>query len=188
MTVTGEHPDGVQLCWRASPLALVIAAAAAAALAGAVIGSSWRLIAFAAPLLGVLCSIGWQPPVPVVRVQARPASRRCFEAEPAAVTIRAAAVGAPPTSVKLVVTAHPTACLQVVGEGVDAAGASASVLCTAGRFGRYPIRARVAVTGCGGLLTGTAVVDAADVTVFPLTPPTPTRSRTSSCPTGSAPT
>ena len=57
-----------ELRWRASPLTLAIATCAGVALVAAVIGSSWQLIAFAAPLLGVLCSIGWQRPVPKVHV------------------------------------------------------------------------------------------------------------------------
>jgi len=39
------------------------------------------------------------------------------------------------------------------------------------RWGRYPLRARVDVLARGGLLAGTATVDAVDVIVFPLTPP-----------------
>jgi uncharacterized protein (DUF58 family) len=46
-----------------------------------------------------------------------------------------------------------------------------TVAATAERWGRYPVRARVEVLARGGLLTGTATVDAADVMVFPLTPP-----------------
>ncbi len=41
----------------------------------------------------------------------------------------------------------------------------------AARWGRYPIRARIDAVARGGLVTGTATVDAADVIVFPLTPP-----------------
>lgn len=150
---------------------MALAAAGAAALAGAVGGSSARLIAFAAPLLGVLCSIGWQPPAPVIRVHARPAAQRCFEDEPARLALWATGTGPGRSAVALSVSAQPDLHLDVT----DAADrASKSVTCTAGRWGRYAIRAQVAVTGCGGLLTGTAVVDAADVTVFPLTPPQPT--------------
>lgn len=42
---------------------------------------------------------------------------------------------------------------------------------TAARWGRYPIRAQVRVTGRGGLLEGSGSVDAAHVCVFPLAPP-----------------
>ncbi|BBY22059.1 hypothetical protein MSTO_22640 [Mycobacterium stomatepiae] len=45
-----------------------------------------------------------------------------------------------------------------------------TVAATAERWGRYSICARVDAVARGGLLTGTATVDAADVIVFPLTP------------------
>jgi uncharacterized protein (DUF58 family) len=41
-------------------------------------------------------------------------------------------------------------------------------------WGRYPVRVRVEVVADGGLLTGTGTVDAAEVFVFPITPPQPT--------------
>ncbi len=50
-------------------------------------------------------------------------------------------------------------------------GRRQTVTATAERWGRYPIRARVDVVAPGGLLAGTATVDAADVFVFPLAPP-----------------
>ncbi len=48
---------------------------------------------------------------------------------------------------------------------------SSTVVVTADRWGRYPIRGRVTVSARGGLLEGTGVVDAADVFVFPMAPP-----------------
>ncbi len=45
---------------------------------------------------------------------------------------------------------------------------------SAERWGRYPVRATVEVVAHGGLLVGTGTVDAAEVTVFPMTPPQPT--------------
>lgn len=51
------------------------------------------------------------------------------------------------------------------------AGRAKTVAATAQRWGRYRIAARVEVIARGGLLTGTGVVDAAEVIVFPLTPP-----------------
>jgi uncharacterized protein (DUF58 family) len=45
---------------------------------------------------------------------------------------------------------------------------------SADRWGRYPVRATVEVVAHGGLLVGTGTVDAAEVTVFPMTPPQPT--------------
>src|SRR5580693_5678555 len=77
----------VELRWRASELTLAIATCAGVALAAAVIGARWELIAFAAPLLGVLCSISWQRPVPTIHVHAEPESQRCFEDEQARLTV-----------------------------------------------------------------------------------------------------
>jgi len=73
----------LELRWRASQLTRAIAACAGIALTAAVIGGRWQLIAFAAPLLGVLCSISWQRPVPAIRLHAEPDSQRCFESEQA---------------------------------------------------------------------------------------------------------
>ena len=63
----------VVLRWRASPLTRAIATCVGVALATAVIGSRWQLIAFIAPLAGVLASIGWQRRPPTLTVHARPA-------------------------------------------------------------------------------------------------------------------
>ena len=52
--VTDIGGSDVELRWRPSSLTRAIATAAVVALAVAVIGSSWQLVAFAAPLLGVL--------------------------------------------------------------------------------------------------------------------------------------
>ena len=49
-----------ELRWHASPLTRAVATCAGVVLAAALIGARWQLIAFVAPLLGVLCSIGWQ--------------------------------------------------------------------------------------------------------------------------------
>ncbi len=68
-----------------------MATCAAVALAAALIGSCWQLIAFAAPLLGVLCSISWQRPLPKVTVHVEGGSQRCFENEQAQLTVWAEA-------------------------------------------------------------------------------------------------
>jgi uncharacterized protein (DUF58 family) len=157
----------VELRWRASQLTLAIATCAGVALAAAVIGGRWRLIAFAAPLLGVLCSISWQRPVPKVQVHGDPDSQRCFETEQARVKVWA--TGEPGAgAVELTVSAVDGMELQTVDS--DARHAK-TVVAVAQRWGRYPIRARVDVVARGGLLAGTATVDAAAVIVFPLTPP-----------------
>jgi uncharacterized protein (DUF58 family) len=64
----------VELRWRPSPLTLAIVTCAVAALAVALIGGYAQLVAFAAPLIGVLVSIGWQRGVPKVHVHAEPGS------------------------------------------------------------------------------------------------------------------
>jgi uncharacterized protein (DUF58 family) len=155
------------LHWRASALTRAIATSAAVALALALIGSRWQLIAFAAPLLGVLCSISWQRPMPTVNVHADPGSQRCFETEQAQLAVWATTENHG-VAVELTVSA-------VDGMRVDVLDRPSpqrqAVAATAERWGRYPIRATVEVVAHGGLLTGTGTVDAADVAVFPLTPP-----------------
>jgi uncharacterized protein (DUF58 family) len=151
-------------------LTRAIATCAALALAIGLISPCWQLIAFAAPLLGVLCSISWQRPLPKVNVHAEPGSQRCFEAEQTQLTFWAdtQTSGA---AVELTVSAIEGMRLEVVQRTSDrrqtlAAGSE--------RWGRYPVRATVEVVAHGGLLVGTGTVDAAEVTVFPMTPPQPT--------------
>jgi uncharacterized protein (DUF58 family) len=160
----------VQLRWRASALTRAIATCAALALAVGLIRSCWQLIAFAAPLLGVLCSISWQRPLPKVNVHAEPGSQRCFEAEQTQLTFWAdtQTSGA---AVELTVSAIDGMRLEVVQRTSDRRQTLAA---SAERWGRYPVRATVEVVAHGGLLVGTGTVDAAEVTVFPMTPPQPT--------------
>jgi len=160
----------VQLRWRASALTRAVATCAALALAVGLIRSCWQLIAFAAPLVGVLCSISWQRPLPKVNVHAEPGTQRCFEAERTELTFWAdtQTLGA---AVELTVSAIDGMRLDVIQRTSDrhqtlAAGAE--------RWGRYPVHATVEVVAHGGLLVGTGTVDAAEVTVFPMTPPQPT--------------
>jgi uncharacterized protein (DUF58 family) len=144
-----------------------IATCAAVALAIGVIGSCWQLVAFAAPLLGVLCSVSWQRPLPRVRVHAEPASQRCFETEQTQVTLWAdtETFG---TAVGLTVSAVEGMRLEVVER---TSRQRQTVIATADRWGRYPLRATVEVIAHGGLLAGTGTVDATDLTVFPVVPP-----------------
>jgi uncharacterized protein (DUF58 family) len=170
--VTETRSIDVQLRWRASPLALSIATCAALALALAVIAARWQLVAFAAPLLGVLCSVSWQRPIPEVQVQAQPASRRCFETEQSRVHV-CTTTASDGVSVELTVEVIAGMTLDGIERGSQA---EQSVLVSARRWGRYPIRAKVDVVARGGLLRGTATVDAAEIFVFPEAPPqsTPT--------------
>ena len=144
-----------------------IATCAAFALALGLIRSCWQLIAFAAPLLGVFCSISWQRPLPKVNVHAEPGSQRCFETEQAQLTVWATTENHG-VAVKLAVSAVDGMRLDVV----DRISRQRQTVATAAeRWGRYPIGAAVEVITHGGLLTGTGTVDAADVAVFPMTPP-----------------
>lgn len=154
----------VEFGWRASQLTLAIATCAGVALAAAVIGGCWQLIAFAAPLLGVLCSLSWQQPVPVVRVHAEPDSQRCFENEESRVKVW---VTAESGAVDLTVSAVDGLELETV----ESEPRARTVAAVAKRWGRYQIRARVDVLARGGLLSGAGIVDVADIIVFPLTPP-----------------
>ena len=140
------------------------------ALAVALIRSCWQLVAFAAPLLGVLCSVSWQRSLPKVSVHAEPGSQRCFESEQAQVTLWAATetLG---TAITLAVSAVDGMKLDVVQR---ASGPRQTVTVSAERWGRYPVRVSVEAVAHGGLLVGVGTVDAADVTVFPMTPPQPT--------------
>jgi uncharacterized protein (DUF58 family) len=160
----------IEFHWRASQLTRAIATCSGVALAAAVIGGHWQLIAFAAPLLGVLCSISWQRPVPTIHVHAEPESQRCFEDEQARLTVWATeeAGTGEASAVELTVPAVEGMQFDVVES--DSRQAK-TVAASAQRWGRYVIPARVEVIARGGLLAGTATVDAAEVIVFPLTPP-----------------
>lgn len=159
----------VQLDWRASPLTRAIATCAALALAAGVIRSSWQLVAFAAPLLGVLCSLNWQRPLPQVSVHAEPGSQRCFESEQMQLTLWASSESFG-TATQLVISA--VAGMQL--DAVQRSGSQQTVTTSAQRWGRYLVRASVEVVAHGGLLIGAGTVDAAEVTVFPMAPPQPT--------------
>lgn len=155
--------DLVELRWRPAPLTRSLATCAAAGLAVALFTARWELVAFVAPLLGVLCSLGWQPRPPAVRVSAGSTLQRCFEGEPAAVDIRAAADDG--SDVALTASTVDGADLRTTADGDRL-----TVTLTAPRWGRYPVRAQVRVTARGGLLEGTGSVDAAHIFVFPLAP------------------
>jgi uncharacterized protein (DUF58 family) len=156
----------VELRWRASPLTRAVATCAGVGLAAALIGSYWQLVAFVAPLLGVLCSIGWQRAVPKVHVHADPGLQRCFEGEQTQVSVWGTAEA--DVAVTLTLTGVEGMRLDVL---VDESSQRQTVTAAAERWGRYPILAAVEVVAPGGLLSGTATVEAADVFVFPMAPP-----------------
>ncbi len=157
----------VELRWRPAPLARSMVSCAAVALAVAVIGGYWQLVAFAAPLLGVLVSIGWQRGVPKVHVHADPGAQRCFESEEVALQV-------------WVVCESADATVGLTLETIDGMRRNAvesvspqrqSAVVVADTWGRYPVLARVEVAARGGLVLGTGVAEAAHVFVFPLAPP-----------------
>jgi uncharacterized protein (DUF58 family) len=154
----------VELHWQASALARALATCAAVALGCAVLGSAWQLVAFAAPLLGVLASIRWQRPPPEVHVHAEPDVLRCFEAEQ--VRLKVWATTGNGATVELTVAAPDGMALDV---SADEAG-RVVIAASAQRWGRYPIEVLVAGSARGGLLTGAATVTAAHVFVFPIAP------------------
>ncbi|BBX65879.1 hypothetical protein MSAS_50530 [Mycobacterium saskatchewanense] len=160
----------VEFRWRASRLTRAIATCSGVALAVAVIGAQWRLVAFAAPLLGVLCSISWQRPVPRVRVHGEPDVQRCFEGERAWLKVWATEEPgtAGSSAVRLTIPALDGMHLEALDTDSDHAK---TVAATAHRWGRYAIRARVDAVARGGLLEATGTVDAGNIIVFPLTPP-----------------
>ncbi len=161
------HSAEVELRWRPSPLTRAIVTCAAAALAVAVIGRYWQLIAFAAPLVGVLVSVGWQRQVPKISVHGEPGSQRCFESEETRLSVSANAETAD-VAVDLTLDVVEGMRLENV-ESVSRQRQTVAV--TADKWGRYPIVAHVNVLARGGLLLGTGAADAANVFVFPLAPP-----------------
>jgi uncharacterized protein (DUF58 family) len=159
-----------EFLWRASSLTQAIATSAGVALAAAVISGRWELIAFAAPLLGVLCSISWQRPVPAIRVHADPDSQRGFEDEQARLTVWVTEEAGAGQASSVELTVPDIGGMQL--EVLDSQGRQGkTVVASARRWGRYFIRAQIDVVARGGLVAGTAIVDAAEVIVFPLTPP-----------------
>ncbi|OAN36072.1 DUF58 domain-containing protein [Mycolicibacterium iranicum] len=150
----------VELRWRTSSLARAIAVCAAVAITEALVTGRWDLVAFAAPLIGVLCSIGRQRHVPSVDVNGNPPFQRCFEDEQSRVSVTASADDGSQVALT---------CAAVEGMTLDDDAGTVTV--RAARWGRYPIRATVRVTGRGGLLEGTGTADAAEICVFPVAPP-----------------
>jgi uncharacterized protein (DUF58 family) len=162
--VTDQRSTDVELRWRISQLAQAVATCVAVALAVAVLSGRWQLVAFVAPLLGLVASLRWQPGIPTVRVHADPGLLRCFEAERVQFAVWAQAVDGSPVELDL---------STIDGMWLDAnpdESARIEVAAAAARWGRYPVRARLTVTARGGLLTGTATVEAATVFVFPVAP------------------
>jgi uncharacterized protein (DUF58 family) len=157
----------VELRWRPSPLTRAIVTCAVAALAVALIGGYVQLVAFAAPLIGVLMSIGWQRAVPKVHVHAEPGSQRCFESEETRLSVWATAESGD-AATDLTIETVDGMRLETVEPGLRH---GQTVVVVADKWGRYPIVARLNVVSRGGLVQGRGLADAANVFVFPLAPP-----------------
>ncbi len=140
---------------------------ATAGLAAALISGRWQLVAFAAPLLGVLCSAGWQRPVARISVRAGPTTLRCFEGEREQVEVE---LDAPVDggSAALSVTAPEGMHTELLDSGDPL---SRTVAVSAERWGRYPLHARVDVVAPGGLLAASGSARIGEAFVFPLVPP-----------------
>lgn len=167
----------IELRWRTSPLAQTLFLCGAAALAAALVSGRWQLIAFAAPLLGVLCSVWWQRPSSVVSVRAAPTLLRCFEGERIETCVELMAWPAG-SAAEVTVTGPPGIDIETPDVGtpnveVPAGGGSSrrTVAVGADHWGRYPLRAGVEVVAAGGLLTASTAADVAELFVFPLVPP-----------------
>lgn len=162
--MTETRSATVEIRWLASPLARALATCTAVALSCAVLGSAWQLVAFAAPLLGVLASLAWQRQAPEVSVHADPGELRCFEAEQVRLTVWATAGDGSAVDVEVDVPDGMALDVTPTADGRLEMTASAP------RWGRYAIVVRVRAVARGGLLAGTSAVVAADVFVFPIAP------------------
>ena len=157
----------IEFRWGTSRLTRAIATCAAVGLAAALIDGRWHMVAFVAPLLGVLCSIPWQRSASKIHVHAEPILVRCFEDEEetitAWVTTESTDVG-----VEFEITAPAGMEIDV---RQDSSALPKTVAAQAQRWGRYPLSAQLTAVSAGGLLAGTATVEIAEIFVFPLAPP-----------------
>jgi uncharacterized protein (DUF58 family) len=154
----------VELRWRASSMARAVATCAAIALAVAALTSTWQLVAFAAPLLGVLMSVWWQRPAAAVHAYAEPGTQRCFEAEQTRLTVWADAEDGATVDVEIRTPARLSHERTLLPDG------RIELSCAAQRWGRYPISLDLTASGRGGLFTGTATVEVSEHFVFPIAP------------------
>ena len=162
-----ERRRDVEFQWTASPLTRALATCVAMGLAAAVLASRWQLIAFVAPLVGVLCSIPWQRPASKVEVHGKPGLLRCFESEQVKASAWVTSESAD-TAAALALSAPAGMDMELVDEQTPW---SKTVTAQADRWGRYPLTATVEAVCPGGLLSGTGTVDAAEIFVFPIAPP-----------------
>jgi uncharacterized protein (DUF58 family) len=164
---TDPRRTDIEFHWGTSRLTRAIATCAAAGLAAALIDGRWHVVAFVAPLLGVLCSIPWQRTAQKVHVHAEPGLARCFEDEEETATAWVTTESTD-VAVEFEVTAP-------AGMEIDVMQGSSAQLKTvaarAQRWGRYPLSAQLSAVSAGGLLAGTTTVEIAEIFVFPVAPP-----------------
>jgi uncharacterized protein (DUF58 family) len=159
------EPREVEFDWGASRLTGAIATCLAVAIGFGLASSRWQLIVFAAPMMGVLWSIGRQPPTPRTHVRVRAESVGFFECERIRLSIWVETDSAS-AAVQLTAAAVEGMTMQVVERDSD----RLTVICSAERWGRYPIRAQLTATARGGLLAAVATIDAVQLYVFPVAP------------------
>jgi uncharacterized protein (DUF58 family) len=157
----------IEFRWGTSRLTRAIATCAAVGLAAALIDGRWHMVAFVAPLLGVLCSIPWQRSASKIHVHAEPVLVRCFEDEEETVT---AWVMTESTDVGVEFEITAPAAMEI-DVRQDSSALPKTVAVQAQRWGRYPLSAQLTAVSAGGLLAGTAMVEIAEIFVFPVAPP-----------------
>ncbi|QIS17381.1 DUF58 domain-containing protein [Nocardia terpenica] len=159
-----------ELRWRPAPLAYLLAATAAPALALAVLLDRWQLVVFAAPMLGVLAAAPMQ--VSRTRIQVDGAGPlRCFESEEVVLSVAAfvdrghALLRCKPEDAHGLVTRVELA----VDSGAAPAGLRLALATT--RWGRYPVSVRVTALGPAGLWIASVTLPAGQVYVYPIADP-----------------
>jgi uncharacterized protein (DUF58 family) len=162
---TDTRQREVEFRWGASHLTGSIATCSAASIGLGLAGSRWQLIVFAAPMLGVLCSIARQPSTPRLKLCVKAESVGFFEHEPIQLSIWVE-TNSNNAAVELNVSTVMGMTIQVIEQDSE----RLTVSCTAERWGRYPIRAHLTATARGGLIAGTATLDAVELYVFPVAP------------------
>lgn len=155
---------------RPSRLTARIALAAAAALAAAIATRRPDLIAFAAPLLGVLATGAARRRATTVSVHVDPADPRCFEGDEIQVDAECIAPGCDAVELR-VVTGNG---VEVLAEATDplASGTTVRWVLRAPDWGRFAPSVRVHVRASAGLLAATETVHPLHVRVFPRPLPT----------------
>lgn len=163
----GSRQVDARLTWRTSALTQSLFITAGAAMAAAILPGRWHLVAFAAPMLGVLCSLGWQRLPATVGVEGHPEVLRCFEGEQVGAAVE---VTTDPDlgDIALTVSAPPG---MEVEAGDPDTPIRRVVALSAPRWGRYPLTAHVEVVAPGGLFAATGAAEIAEVFVFPVAPP-----------------